>query len=208
VTEEDLTADIEKNPIPHTMVISGSQYPFVMNGDDQILQLISEHPLESLDSNSLKTDFTVEYSQGIYRLTIESWAEPPHFSAAYYVEEEHRLLLTSMTDRGFRALVDRFTKHGFGFWIEPDIRVNLSMLTCIKDILGRELQLNPYEEYFTVKSNPSEQDTLNKLNRLLSLAEETARELLSHSTKRIKTLQNKVDKKERNKRKEPKIKSS
>jgi hypothetical protein len=179
-----------------------------MNGDDQILQLISEHPLESLDSNSLKTDFTVEYSQGIYRLTIESWAEPPHFSAAYYVEEEHRLLLTSMTDRGFRALVDRFTKHGFGFWIEPDIRVNLSMLTCIKDILGRELQLNPYEEYFTVKSNPSEQDTLNKLNRLLSLAEETARELLSHSTKRIKTLQNKVDKKERNKRKEPKIKSS
>jgi len=44
------------------------------------------------------------------------------------------------------------------------------MLTCIKTILGKDLQLNPYEEYFTVKPNPSEQDSLNKLNRLLSLA--------------------------------------
>ena len=166
MTEEDLTADVERNPIPYTMLINGSQYPFVMNGEDQILQLISEHPLESLDSNSLKTDFTVEYSQDIYRLTIASWAEPPHFAAAYYVEEEDRLLLTSMTDRGFRALVDRLNKYGLGLWIEPDIRVNLSMLTCIKDILGRELQLNPYEECFTIKPNPSEQDTLNKLNRI------------------------------------------
>jgi len=91
------------------------------------------------------------------------------------------------------------------------------MLTCIKTILGKDLQLNPYEEYFTVKPNPSEQDSLNKLNRLLSLAlplinsgqepdvqalanevgvdEETARELLSNSIKKIKTLQRRRQKK-------------
>ena len=216
-TEEDLTADVEKNPIPYTMLISGSQYPSIMNGKDQILQLVSEHPLESLDTENLRTSFTVEYSHGIYRLTFESWAKPPHFATAYYVEEEHRLLLTSMTDRGFRALVSHLNKQGLGLSIEPDIRLSLPMLTCIKDILGKEMQLNPYEEYFAATPIPSEQKSLDKLNHLLSLAlpfinsgqepdvkalanevgvdEETARELLSHSTKRIKTLQNKIDKK-------------
>jgi hypothetical protein len=216
-TEEDFIADIEKNPIPYTMLISGSQYPSILNGEDQILQLVSEHQLESLDTNALKTDFTIEYSQGIYRLKFGAWAEPPHFAAAYYDEEDDRLLLTSLTDRGFQSLVAGLNKHGLGLWTEPDIRVNLSMLTSVKTILGKDLQLNPYEEYFTVRPNPSEQDSLNKLNRLLSLAlpfinsgqepdvqalakeagvdEETARELLSNSIKRIKTLPIKGDKK-------------
>jgi len=34
--------------------------------------------------------------------------QPPHFAAAYYVEEDHRLLLTSLTDRGFQALGSPF----------------------------------------------------------------------------------------------------
>ena len=201
------------------MLISGSQYPSIMNGKDQILQLVSEHELESLDTNGLRSDFTIEYSQGIYRLKSGSWAEPPHFAVAYYIEEDQRLLLTSLTDRGFQALVTGLNKHGLGLWTEPDIRVNLSMLTCIKSILGKDLQLNPYEEYFTVKPAPSEQESLNKLNRFLSLAlpfinsgqepdvqalaneagvdEETARELISHSIKKIKSLQKKDDKKEK-----------
>ena len=216
-TEEDLIADVERNPIPYTMLISGSQYPSIMNGKDQILQLTAEHQIESFDTNGLRTEFTIEYSQGIYRLKFGSWAEPPHFAAAYYVEEDHRLLLTSLTNRGFQALVARLNKHGLALWTEPDIRVNLSMLTCIKTILGKDLQLNPYEKYFTVKPNPSEQDSLNKLNRLLSLAlpfinsgqepdvealankagvdEETARELLTNSIKKMKILQKKGDKK-------------
>jgi hypothetical protein len=216
-TEEDLIADVEKNPIPYTMLISGSQYPSIMNGKDQILQLIAEHQIESFDTNGLRADFTIEYSRGIYRLKFGSWAAHPHFAAAYYVEEDHRMLLTSLTDHGFQALVARLNKHELGLWTEPDIRVNLSMLTCIKTILGKDLQLNPYEEYFTVKPNPSEQDSLNKLNRLLSLAlpfinsgqepdvqalaievgvdEETARDLLSNSIKKIKTIQKKGDKK-------------
>jgi hypothetical protein len=216
-TEEDLTVNVERNPIPYTMLVNGSQYPYIMNGKDQILQLVSDHPLESLDTENLRTDFTVEYSNCIYRLTFGNWAEPPHFAVAYYVEEDHRLLLTSMTDRGFQALVARLNNHGLAIWAEPDIRVNLPMLTCIKTILGKELHLNPYEEYFSVKPTASEQDSLNKLNRLLSLAlplinsgqapnipalakevgvdEGTARDLLSKSIKRVKTLQNRIDKK-------------
>jgi hypothetical protein len=137
--------------------------------------------------------------------------------AAYYVEEDHRLFLTSLTDRGFQALAARLNKHGLKLWTEPDVRVNLSMLTCIKTILGEDLQLNPYEEYFTIKPDLAEQDTLNRLNHFLSLALpfinsglepdiqalanearidiETARKLFSNSIKRIKTLQKKEDKK-------------
>jgi hypothetical protein len=216
-TEEELIADIDKNPIPYTMLVNGSQYPTIMNGDDQILQLVSEHQIESLAINSLRTDFTIEYSQGIYRLKPRSWTEPPHFAAGYYAEEDQRLLLTALTDRGFQALVILLNKHGFNLWTEPDIRVNLSMLTSIKTILRKDLQLNPYEKYFTIQSDPSEQESLTRLNHFLSMALpyinsgqepdmqalaneagidiETAQELFSNSLKRIKTLKAKGDKK-------------
>jgi|GEM_PF-2599574 len=39
---------------------------------------------------------------------------------------------------------------------EPDIRVHLSMIVCIKNILGEELQLNPYEELFSIKKTAQE----------------------------------------------------
>jgi hypothetical protein len=122
-----------------------------------------------------------------------------------------------MTDRGFQALVAHLNKKGLGIWPEADIRVNVSMLTCIKTVLGKNLQLNPYEELFNIKPDSSEQEELNKLNHLLSLAlpyinsdqvldvkalakeagvdEETARELLANSIKRVKAIQQKGSKK-------------
>ena len=93
------------------MLISGSQYPFIMNGKDQVLQLIAEHQIESFDTNDLRADFIIEYLQGIYRLKFGSRAEPPYFAAVYYVEEDHRLLLTSLSDHGFQALVAGLNKH-------------------------------------------------------------------------------------------------
>lgn len=104
--------------------------------------------------------------------------------------------------------------HGLKISAEPDIRLHLPMIICIKEILGKELQLNPYEEIFTRKSTPLEQDNMDRLNRLLSLAlpfinagqepdiaalaretgleEETAREILKHTIGRIRTLQDKA----------------
>ena len=214
-TAEDLMMDVERNPIPYMMLLSGSHYPFTIHGEDQILQLVAEHNLKSFDSTDLKKNFTIEYTQGVYRLKISACNDSPHFSTAFYEEDRKILLLTSLTDRGFKSLVDLLNKYGFGLPTEPDIRVQLSMLTSIKHILGKELQLNPYEQMFERKSSPKERDTMNRINQFLSLAlpfinagqepdvhalaketgvdEETAREILSHSLDRIKNLQNKAD---------------
>jgi hypothetical protein len=145
------------------------------------------------------------------------WSEPPHSAAVYYVEEEHLMVISALTDRGFHKVVELLGKQLSGMPTEPDIRVNLSMVTCIKDILGKKVILNPYEEMFTVTPDPADHDLMDRLNHLLALAlpfinsgtepdiaalakqagvdEETARHLLSKSIKRIKTLQRKVDKK-------------
>jgi hypothetical protein len=216
-TDEDLMTDIEKNPIPYLMLISGSRYPFTVQDDDEILQLVAEHPLGSFDSSRFKKGFKVEYADGVYRIRSGAWGDPPHFATAYYAEDRKILLLTSMTDRGFQSLVSQLNKIGLGLPIEPDIRVHLPMLINIKHILGKELRLNPYEDLFKGKSTPAERAAMDNLNRLLSLAlpfintgqepdipalakeagvdEETAREILSHTVERIKTLQDKADKK-------------
>jgi hypothetical protein len=218
-TEEDLMADIEQNPFPYLMLISGSRYPFTVQGKDEILHLVAEHPLESFDGSRFKKDFTVEYADSVYRIRSGAWGEPPHFAAAYYAEDRKILLLTALTDRGFQSLVNQLNKNGLGIPTEPDIRVHLPMLINVKHILGKELQLNPYEDLFESKSTPAEQDTMDNLNRLLSLAlpfinagqepdipalakqagvdEETAREVLSHAIGRFKKLQDKADKKKK-----------
>jgi hypothetical protein len=216
-SEEDLMADLDENPFPYLMLISGSNYPFTVHGEDVILQVIAEHRLKIFESSSLKQDFKLEYANGVFRITNDLWGQAPHFAAAYFVEDQQTILLTSLTDRGFSALVDKLNDHGLVLPYEPDIRVHPSMVVTINKILGKKLHLNPFEERFTQKSTPSEKDSMDKLNRLLSLAlpfinagqspdvealakeagvdTETARDLLSQSLERINTLRARSDKK-------------
>lgn len=209
-TDEALMADFENNPIPYLMLISGSRYPVTIHGKDEILQVFAEQNLESFDGSEIKKEFKVKYARGIYRLGIEPWSEPPHFAQAFYVEEQKKLVLSSLTDRGFDALVAKLIQYGFGLRAEPDVRVRLQMLISIKHILGKEVRLNPYEDVFKIEPGPEVQDKTDKLNRLLGLAlpvinagqeldfralakeagvdEETARELLQHTLKSINKL--------------------
>ena len=169
-SEEELMADVENNPIPYLMLTSGSKYPLSVHGDDEILQVFAEHSLASFDKGRLNKDFKIEYNQGIYRISLEPWSDPPHYAQAYYAESKRQLLISSLTDRGFHELVAALNKHGFGLEEEPDIRVQLSMLVSIHHILGKKIQLNPYEELFKVKPGPEAQDEMDKVNRLLELA--------------------------------------
>lgn len=220
-TEEDLVNDVEANPFPYLMLINGSRFPMTIHGKDKIVQVLAEHPLEAFDSSRLKKNFKVEYAKGVYRLTPEAWGEAPHFAAAYFDEGRKTLLLTSLTDRGFRGLTDRLNAHGFSLPADPDIHVQPAMLTAVKDILKKDLHLNPYEKLFERKSTPGEQEMMKKLNQLLSLAipqinagkepdiealakeagvdTETARDLLAHTVGRIDKLRNQADNKGRKK---------
>ena len=212
-TDEALVADIENNPFPYLMLISGSRYPLTIHGKDEILQVTAEHSLQSFDNTELKKDFKIEYAGTVYRISLRAWSDAPHFAQAYYAEEDQQLLITALTDRGFLALVTALNQHGFGLPTEPDIRVKLSMLVSIKHILGKEIQLNPYEELFKIEPEPAAQEEMDKLNHLFALVlpiinaggepdirtlakeagvdETTARELLKDVLKKFDQLQRK-----------------
>lgn len=214
-TEVDLYADIEENPFPYLMLFSASNFPFTMHGNDPILQVIAEHSMEAFDSKA-RMDLQLEYVPGVFRIKPSVWGKPPHFAAAYYDEQKKTILLTAMTDRGFHGLVTRLNKYGLYLPDEPDIRVHLTVVIAIKNILQREVELNPYEKLFEVETKPADKDMIARVNRFISLALpfinsgqepdvvqlakeagidiDTARDLLQHSMGSVKKLKEKIDK--------------
>ena len=168
-SEEDLVADVEKNPVPYMMLLAGGTFPPIFHKNDQIVQVIAAYDQDAFDVGGLDKDFKVEYAHAVYRLTLKRWGEHPHFSTAYYDENKKVLFLSSMTDRGFSALANRLNAYGYDLWNEPDIRVNPSMLTLTQDILKKKIQLNAYDALFTVKTSEKKQEKIDKLNNLLKL---------------------------------------
>jgi len=76
----------------------------------------------------------MEYNKGVYWFTLNDWGEYPHYANAYYDERKRIILLSSMTDRGFRALAAGINAYGHHFPDEPFIRVNTSMQLVLPDI--------------------------------------------------------------------------
>lgn len=146
-TGEDLNADLEQNLFPYLMLLTAANYPFTSHGEDPILHVIAEHPMDDFDSGQSKKDFTLEYVPGVFRMNHSVWNKPPHFAVAYYDEQKKTMLLTSLTERGFHELVNGLNDYGLNLPKEPDIRVHLSMTLSIKKIFGKEQHLNPYENY-------------------------------------------------------------
>ena len=165
--EDDLLSDIKNNPIPYMMLISGANYPLVANKNDQIVHVLAEYDMENMDTGSMKDSFITEYNRGVYRLSLNKWNEHPHFSQAYFDETNKSVLISSMTDRGFKALVNGLNKYGYDFSDEPLVRVNLTMLRTASEILRRNIDLLKYEKLFSKLSTPEEKEKLDKLNLLL-----------------------------------------
>ena len=168
--ENDLLIHLESNPVPYMMLLSGANYPLVFNKEHQMLHCTAEYEVSHLNPESLSDRFKTEYNKGIYRFSLKRWAGPPHFSQAYFEEATRTLVLSAMTDRGFRALVDGFNAYGYGFSDEPDVRVHLTMVKTASDILMRKINLLPYEHLFIKESSPAKKEAIDKLNHLLKLA--------------------------------------
>jgi len=166
----DLMADVEENPVPYFMLLSGAAYPLTYNKNDQIVQVTAEYDIDSFDTKGLETDFKIEYTSNVYKLALKRWAGHPHFSEAYYDEKEKILILFSMTDRGFTELVNRLNNHGYDLYLEPDIRVNIAMTVTAAKILNKEITLNKYSSLFNKEQANKNDDSLKKINNLLSLA--------------------------------------
>ena len=167
--DDDLLLTVEDNPVPFMMLLSGANYPLVFSKKDLVVQTMAEYDLEKIDTQKLSADFKKEYNDGVYRLSLKRWSGPPHFSQAYYDENKMTITLSAMTDRGFIALVDVLNKYGYQFSSEPFIRVKPLMVSTASEILGKNIDLNEYDDLFTKESSPARKEGLNKLNKLMDL---------------------------------------
>lgn len=168
-TEEDIIRNIEKNPLPYMMLVSGANFPITMHKQDPLIQVYSEYQVDQVDSLVLKKSFTSEYSHGVYRFTLKRWGTHPHFAQFYFDEKKKIVLLSAFTDRGYLALVNAMNKLGFSLSEEPDIRVNTSMLITSRKILKKEIKLNDYDHLFHIDTPPKEQEVLDNLNAFMRM---------------------------------------
>ncbi|MEJ7769502.1 MAG: hypothetical protein WKF89_16910 [Chitinophagaceae bacterium] len=166
----DLMKDLENNPVPYMMLMTGSVYPLVQNGGFEILHVVSEIHAAAFDMQTLRKTFKVEYAEGVYRLSDKIWSEPPHFSAAYYDEGREIMLLSALTDRGYLEMAKKLHTHKIKLPVDPDIRLHLPMLTVIKQLLRKDPKINPYSRLFATNPSPENEAMMAKLNEFLSLA--------------------------------------
>jgi len=167
--EAGIQEDVENNPVPYMMLLSGANYPVTFHKNDQFVQVMSEYDLDAINTRDLRKSFKTEYNDGIYRFTLKGWGDHPHFANAYFDERKRAIVLTAMTDRGFCALVAGLNEYGNDFSDDPFIRVNPSMLLTAQDILKKKITLNEYDELFKQEPSVQVQGELDKLNAFMAM---------------------------------------
>jgi hypothetical protein len=169
VLEEDLLANMEHDPIPYMMLLSGANFPPIYNKTDQVIHVMAEYDLETINTKSLTKSFKTEYNKGVYRLSLKNWSDPPHFSQAYFDENKKIMLLSAMTDRWFKALAEGLNEYGFNFSADPFLRVNLTMISTVSDILKKKIKIDEYEDLFSIETSPADKENIDKLNTFMRL---------------------------------------
>ena len=167
--ESEVQVDIENDPVPYMMLFSGAAYPRTFHKEDEMMFLMAEYDLETLDSASLRKDFKSEFDNGVYRFTHNKFGEHPHFAQVFFDEDEKILLFSSMTEIGFIKLIEDFNTYGYSFPSIPFLRVRPQMLLTTKDILKKKIVLNEYESLFHEKTDPADTKAVEDLNAFISI---------------------------------------
>jgi hypothetical protein len=167
--EEEILEDVQNDPIPYMMLLSGANHPLTFNKKDQMVQVVSEFKLDHINTKDLRKSFKTEYSNGVYRFTLKEWGEFPHYANAFFDENRRIILFSAMTDRGYRALAAGLNAYGHHFPDEPFICVNTSMLVTAQEILKKELVLNEYDHLFHRESTETNKEEIDKLNAFMQL---------------------------------------
>ena len=167
--DEEIVQEIEKNPLPFMMLLSGAALPRSFHKEEEILYMMAEYDMELLNTAQLRKSFKTEYNEGVYRFVPEKWEAPPHLSQAYYDENLKMILFTALTESGFRGVVDEVNAYGYGFSITPFLKVNTTMLVTTQKILQKKVVLNEYDDLFHVDPPEEEQKTVDDLNAFMAL---------------------------------------
>ncbi len=166
---EELTEDVENDPVPYMMLLTGAFYPFIFHKEYQMVNCFTDYDIDDFEPPDYKKDFKIEYNDGVYKLSPDKWSEYPHFAEAYYEENEYVLFLCSMTDLGFEKLIQLLNKYGNDFDEIPDFRVNSAMIVVAGNILQKEIKVNIYESMFEIKPTEKEQEETDKINEAIQM---------------------------------------
>ncbi|WP_375583820.1 hypothetical protein [Cyclobacterium xiamenense] len=168
-SEEELLANVAKNPVPYMMLFARSNYPLTVHEGEVLELIISELEDQEVPLTAMEKDFLMDQVESVYRIRLKDWAGKPHFAAAYYDSEERLLQVTAMTQRGYGVLAEALRKHRLPVEEVADIYVRPAMLTVTEELLKREIELMPYELLFE-EEDPEENEDLEKLNAFIGLA--------------------------------------
>ena len=167
--QNQLVEYIEKNPLLYYFLIYGAKMPLTRHSSDQIIRNVAEYDCDEINLQELGRDFIIDSKRNITRMQLKNWDGPPHFSTAYFDEKNKLLQLSAMTDRGFSHLIKTFNKFDYDLDLDPDYRVNFSMISTAAHILKMDLSENKYAKLFQTKASPKEQKGLDRLNYFISL---------------------------------------
>lgn len=171
-----IPALIDRDPLPWAMLYRSGEIPLTYHKDDMVIRNCSEYHEENFEPDEYEDLFKIERKYPLYKMSLKRWDRVPHFAACYYHKKKNRLILSAMTDRGYSKLIEAFGKMGYEFPVNSENRVTLAMLYTVKEVLGRDIQLNPYEESFFEPVNQEQSENLEKINKFLRLLMEAHNE--------------------------------
>ncbi len=167
---EMLLKEVEHNPFPFFFLLLYSEVPSVVSRGHEIRMFQSIDDLDSFPAADLAHSFTMKKKDDVLQLKLKRMGGFPHFAVAYFDEREKQLIRTSMTEMGFDKLSEALSQNIKHLTAEATIAVSTGMMVAAKEILGKKIVLNQYEDMFTADSDKSNKEELVKLNRFLDMA--------------------------------------
>ena len=165
---DEISELIEENPLPFMMLWVGAEFPLTFHKEDLVVIVSSSRKQkEELDVEKFNQDFIVKQKSPVYMFALKEWDSFPHYCKCFYDEEKKLFSLNATTDRGYDRLRKVVNKLGYRFPKEPENRVTMAMFSVVKEVLGREIEINPYERLFTEKPSPETEAELGKINNFL-----------------------------------------
>ena len=169
---DDIPKLIAKDPVPFMILWTGGELSLTYHKEDLVVILHSEYSRKKFDPEKYKSNFTVIQNGPVYMLSLQKWHDFPHYSNAFYHQEKQILTLNAMTDRGYAKLIETLNHFGEKLPQEAEIRVTMAMFHATNEILGRIVDLNPYEKLFAKETAPKDGVEMEKLNHFMQLMTE------------------------------------
>ena len=169
LTDAAIDRCVNRYPMPYFLLMQSSLMPKTVFQSHELRHCIAEYDCDDLTIKNLDKDFKIDKSQGILRLQLRGYSEPPHFATAYFDSGNKLLRLSSLTERGYLQLVRAFSKHDVALDSNPDYAVSTPMSMTAESILKQNLTKHPYSDLFYEKPTEAEQRQTDKYNHFLDL---------------------------------------